>query len=79
MFVKARDVTYFWRGKRRLSSAEARDTYKGLWHAPQEAFRKEHSKTLFPAFLETKYQFSPCQYCPLYCFDCHGRVLSEML
>ena len=24
---------------------------------PQKIFRKEHSETLFPAFLETKYQF----------------------
>ena len=24
---------------------------------PEEIFRKEHSETLFPAFLETKYQF----------------------
>ena len=24
---------------------------------PQENFKKEHSETLFPAFLETKYQF----------------------
>ena len=24
---------------------------------PREIFKKEHSETLFPAFLETKYQF----------------------
>ena len=29
---------------------------------PQETFKKEHSETLFPAFLETKYQF-PRQGC----------------
>ena len=31
---------------------------RGVWrHAPQEIFKNEHSETLFPAFLETKYQF----------------------
>ena len=37
---------------------EARATSSGSGGMlPQEIFEKEHSETLFPAFLETKYQF----------------------
>ena len=44
--MKAPDVTYFWRTLRGLGAC-----------SPQENFKKEPSETLFPAFLETKYQF----------------------
>ena len=44
--MKAPGVTYFWRHKAPFERA----SYLG-------GSKKEHSETLFPAFLETKYQF----------------------
>ena len=51
--VKAPDVTYFWRHKAAFEHASYLGGSGGM--LPQELFKKEHSETLFPAFLETKY------------------------
>ena len=59
MFVKALDITYFWHRKalfERLNHKLPGGGGSGGM-LTQEIFRKEHSETLFPAFLETKYQF----------------------
>ena len=57
MLVEAPDVTYFWRRKAPFERLK-RELPWGVWGILlQEIFKKEHSETLFPAFLETKYQF----------------------
>ena len=53
--MKAPDVTYFWRHKAPFECASYPGGSGGM--LPQEIFKKEHSETLFPVFLETKYQF----------------------
>ena len=56
--MKAQVVTYFWRRKVPFEHLK-REPPRGVWgHAPPgNIFKKEHSQTLFPAFLENKYQF----------------------
>ena len=57
MFVEAPDVTYFWRRQAPVERLKGK-LPRGVWgHAPRENFKNEHSETLFPAFLDTKYQF----------------------
>ena len=59
MFVEAPDVTYFWRRNKPFERLKRELLYLGGSGGmlPQEIFKKEHSETLFPAFLDTKYQF----------------------
>ena len=57
MFLKALDMTFFG-AARRLASGESASYLGGSGGMfPQEIFKIEHSEMLFPAFLETKYQF----------------------
>ena len=55
--MKAPDVTFLARRKAPFErlKRELLGWFGGM--LPQEIFKKEHSETLFPASLETKYQF----------------------
>ena len=55
--MKAPDVTYFWRHKAPFERLKRELPGGSGGMVPQEIFKKEHSETLFPAFLENKYQF----------------------
>ena len=55
--MKALDVTYFWRRRAPFERLK-RELLEGSGGMlPQEIFNKEHSETLFPAFLEIKYHY----------------------
>ena len=58
MFVEAPDVTYFWRHKAPFERVK-RELPRGggLGACSLGKFFKKHSETLFPVFLDTKYQF----------------------
>ena len=59
--METADVTYFWRHKVPFERLK-RELPRGVWgHAPPGNFKKEHSETLFPAFLDAKYQQLPSQ------------------
>ena len=57
MFVKAPDMTYFWCCKAPFTHLKHELLGGSEGMLPQEMFKKEHSETLFPVFLETRYQF----------------------
>ena len=55
--MKAPDVTYFWRRKAPFERLKRELLGGSGGMLPQEIFKTDLSETLFPAFLETKYQF----------------------
>ena len=76
IFVKALDVTFFWRRKAPFECLK-RKAPRGVWrHAPEEMFKKEHSETLFPASLKTKYQF-PRQSWSSFKFSLKSKIFNE--
>ena len=75
MFVKAPDVTYFWRRQAPFERFKRELPGGSGGMLPQEIFKKEHSETLFPA-LETKYQF-PRQGQSSLKFSLKSKMLNE--
>ena len=77
MFVEVLDVTYFWRRKAPFERLKRELPRGSGGMLPQKICEKEHSETLFPAFLDTKYQF-PRQGWSSLKFSLKAKYLMEM-